>query len=60
MMNWLKIANAFQTIDTSDLIKKSDYDIEIREIEMKLLTMIIVISIFLLKNVISCWKIILQ
>ena len=36
MINWLKKVNATQTIDTSDLVKKADYDTKIEDIEKKI------------------------
>ena len=36
-MNWLKKVNNIKTTDTSNLVKKSDYDTKIGEIEKKIL-----------------------
>ena len=36
MVNWLKKVNATQTNLTSNLVKKADYDTEIKEIEDKI------------------------
>ena len=44
--------NPIQTTDTSILVKKSNYDTKIGEIEKKILIMII-LNILLLKNLIS-------
>ena len=49
----IKKVHAIQTIDTSDLVKKTDYNTKINEIERKLLIMIIVTSLLLLKNLIG-------
>ena len=50
----IKKLNAIQTTDTSDLVKKADYDFEKKlELKIKLLIMIIVIIILLLKNLIG-------
>ena len=46
----VKKANAIQTTNTSNLVKKTDYNTNIKEIEKKKLIMIIVISILLHKN----------
>ena len=46
----LRIANTFQTTDTSNLVKIADYNVKIGEIEKKYLTMI---NILLHKNLIS-------
>ena len=49
----VKISNADQTTDTINLVKKTEYETKITEIEKKLLTMAIVVSILLHKNLIS-------
>ena len=49
----IKKVHAIQTIDTSDLVKKTDYNTKINEIERKFLIMIIVTSLLLLKNLIG-------
>ena len=50
MMNWLvKKVNNVNTADTSDLVKKGDYDKKIRNLKRKLLTLIMV-NTLLLKN----------
>ena len=48
-MNSLKV-NAIQTIDTSDLVTKADYNTKIEDIKKKLLIMI---NTLLLMNLIS-------
>ena len=37
MINYFKKVNAIQTTDTSDLVKKADYNTKIGEIEKKIL-----------------------
>ena len=50
MMNWLvKKVNNVNAADTSDLVKKGDYDKKIRNLKRKLLTLIMV-NTLLLKN----------
>ena len=50
MMKWLvKKVNNVNTADTSDLVKKGDYDKKIRNLKRKLLTLIMV-NTLLLKN----------
>ena len=49
-MNSLKKVNAIQTIDTSDLVTKADYNTKIEDIKKKLLIMI---NTLLLMNLIS-------
>ena len=49
-MNSLKKVNAIQTIDTSDLVIKADYNTKIEDIKKKLLIMI---NTLLLMNLIS-------
>ena len=46
----VKNIKAIQTTDTSNLVKKTDYNTKINETEKKLLIMIMVISILLNKN----------
>ena len=41
------------TTDTSNLVKKTDYNAKINEIEQKILMIMILINILLLKNFIS-------
>ena len=36
IMNWLKKVNAIQNIDTNDLVKNTDYNIKIGDIEKKI------------------------
>ena len=52
MMNWLKKLTLFRLL-TSNLVKKTDYNTKVSEIEKQLLIMIIIISILLHKNLIS-------
>ena len=52
-MNCLKKVNTIQTTDTSNLVKKTDYDTKISEIEKKLLIIIIAKSKLLHKNLIN-------
>ena len=49
----LKKVNTIQTTDTSNLVKKTDYDTKISEIEKKLLIIIIAKSKLLHKNLIN-------
>ena len=49
----VKKLSAIQNIDTSNLVRKTDYNTQINEIQKKMLIMIIVISILLHKNLIS-------
>ena len=51
MMQRLKKVNVIQTTDTSNLVKKTDYNSKINEIKKKLL-ILIMINILLLKNLI--------
>ena len=48
----VKKVNTIQTANTSNLVKKIDYNTKINENEKKILIMIIVISILLHKNLI--------
>ena len=52
VMNWLKRVNTIQTIDASNLVKKTDYDTKNSEIEKNMLIVITVISTLLHKNLI--------
>ena len=51
MINRLKKVNVIQTIDTSNIVKKIDYNSKINEIKKNVLIMIM-INILLLKNLI--------
>ena len=51
MIQRLKKVNVIQTTDTSNLVKKTDYNSKINEIKKKLL-ILIMINILLLKNLI--------
>ena len=42
--------NNMNTTDTCNLVKKTDYNAEINEIEQKILMIMILINILLLKN----------
>ena len=52
VMNWLKRVNTIQTIDASNLVKKTDYDTKNSEIEKNMLIVITAISTLLHKNLI--------
>ena len=49
----VKKVNTIKATDTSNLVKKTNYDTDVSKIEKKLLVMIIVISILLHENLIS-------
>ena len=51
MINRLKKVNVIQTTDTSNIVKKIDYNSKINEIKKNVLIMIM-INILLLKNLI--------